>query len=108
MQQRDGDLDAGALARRGIELNGAMHLTHALAHADQSQSAVVHGMIHVEAFAFVADEQPNPFGSMGKTDLNGQAAVVPDGILHRFLNHSVKAERGVGSHVAGWRMPGAI
>jgi len=100
MQQRDGDLDAGALARRGIELNGAMHLTHALSHADQAQSSTVHGMIHVEALACIGDEQSNLFACTDETDLNGRAGVVTDGILHRFLNYAVEAERDIDTHIA--------
>ena len=100
MQQRDDGFNPSAFANGGSELNGAMHLTHALAHADQPQSTVVDGMSDVEALAFVGDEEPNLFGSVSKADLNGRAAVVTDGILHRFLNHAVKAERDIGTHIA--------
>ena len=80
-------------------MNGAVHLADTLTHADQSQAAVVHGMTRVEAPAFVGDTEANLLGSVGKTDIYGCTAIVTDGILHPFLNHAVKAERDIDSHL---------
>src|SRR5436853_6944015 len=79
-QQRHGHFDASAFSWRGIELNGATHLTHALTHADQTQSAVMNGMIRVEALAIVSDEQLNLLNRISEFHVNGCAAVVTDSV----------------------------